>query len=112
LAGGVEGIGREGSPSRTLRWDELVGWQPEVLCIACCGFTVERTLQDLEILRGYPGWKDLPCVRARRVYVVSGSDYFSRPGPRLVDSLEILGHALHPDVHPLPPGLPAAVAVP
>jgi len=112
LAGGVEGIGREGSPSRTLRWDELVGWQPEVLCIACCGFTVERTLQDLEILRGYPGWKDLPCVRARRVYVVSGSDYFSRPGPRLVDSLEILGHALHPDVHPLPPGLPAAVQVP
>jgi len=112
LAGGVEGIGHEGRPSRTLRWDEVMAWEPEVLYIACCGFTVERTLQDLEILRGYPGWKDLPCVRARRVYVVSGSDYFSRPGPRLVDSLEILGHALHPDVHPLPPGLPAAVQVP
>ena len=112
LAGGVEGIGREGRPSRTLRWDEVVAWGPEVLCIACCGFTVERTLQDVEILRGYPGWKDLPCVRARRVHVVNGSHYFSRPGPRLVDSLEILGHALHPDVHPLPPGLPAAVQVP
>jgi iron complex transport system substrate-binding protein len=94
LAGGVEGIGREGSPSRTLRWDELVGWQPEVLCIACCGFSVERTLQDVEILRGCPSWED-----------------FSRPGPRLVDSLEILGHALHPNVHPLPSGLPAAVSV-
>jgi iron complex transport system substrate-binding protein len=111
LAGGVEGIGREGSPSRTLRWEEVVAWEPEVLCVACCGFTVERTLQDLEILRGYPGWEDLPCVRARRVYVVNGSHYFSRPGPRLVDSLEILGHALHPNVHPLPSGLPAAVSV-
>ena len=111
LAGGVEGIGREGRPSRTLRWDEVVAWEPEVLCIACCGFSVERTLQDVEILRGYPGWKDLPCVRARRVYVVNGSHYFSRPGPRLVDSLEILGHALHPNVHPLPSGLPAAVSV-
>ncbi|MCI0465287.1 MAG: cobalamin-binding protein [Gemmataceae bacterium] len=111
LAGGVEGIGQEGQPSRTLRWDEVVAWQPKVLFLACCGFTVERTLRDREILCGYPGWADLPCVRARRVYVVNGSDYFSRPGPRLVDSLEILAHALHPDVHPLPPGLPAAVAV-
>jgi iron complex transport system substrate-binding protein len=111
LAGGVEGISQEGRPSRTLRWDEVVAWGPEVLYIACCGFTVERTLQDVEILRGCPGWKDLPCVRARRVYVVNGSHYFSRPGPRLVDSLEILGHALHPNVHPLPSGLPAAVPV-
>ncbi len=111
LAGGIEGIGREGSPSRPLRWDEVAAWEPEVLCIACCGFTVERTLQDVEMLRGYPGWKDLPCVRARRVHVVNGSHYFSRPGPRLVDSLEILGHALHPNVHPLPSGLPAAVPV-
>jgi iron complex transport system substrate-binding protein len=111
LAGGVEGLGREGHPSRTLRWDELVAWQPEVLFIACCGFTVERTLQDLEILRGYPGWADLPRVAARRVYVVNGSDYFSRPGPRLVDSLEILAHALGPDVHPLPPELPVAIPV-
>jgi iron complex transport system substrate-binding protein len=111
LAGGVEGLGREGEPSRTLGWDEVMAWQPEVLFLACCGFSIERTFQDLDILRGYPGWQNLPCVRARRVYVVNGSDYFSRPGPRLVDSLEILAHALHPDVHPLPAGLPAAVLV-
>jgi iron complex transport system substrate-binding protein len=111
LAGGVEGIGREGNPSRTLYWDEVTAWQPEGLFLACCGFTVELTLRDLKILRSYPGWADLPCVRARRVYVINGSDYFSRRGPRLVDSLEILAHALHPDVHPLPPGLPAALAV-
>jgi iron complex transport system substrate-binding protein len=86
-----------------------VAAEPEVMVVACCGFDVARTLADLPILRGYPGWNELPCVRAGRVYVVDGSAYFSRPGPRLVDSLEILAHAMHPDVHPLPLGLPRAV---
>jgi iron complex transport system substrate-binding protein len=106
MAGGVEGIGKAGVPSRTMAWQELLDWQPEALFIACCGFTMERTLEDLPILRGYPGWEALPCVREGRVYVVNGSDYFSRPGPRLVDSLEMLAYALHPEVHPLPAGLP------
>jgi iron complex transport system substrate-binding protein len=111
LAGGTDQLGRVGQDSRTLRWEEVVAWRPEVLVVACCGFDVERTLRDLPILRGYPGWDDLPCARAGRVYVVNGSAYFSRPGPRLVDSLEILAHALHPDAHPLPPGLPEAVKI-
>jgi iron complex transport system substrate-binding protein len=111
LAGGVEGLGREGQPSRTLRWQEVLDWRPEVLFIACCGFSVGRTLQDVPILRSYPGWDDLPCVRNGRVYVVDGSAYFSRPGPRLVDSLEILANALHPNGHPLPSDLSPAVPV-
>jgi iron complex transport system substrate-binding protein len=102
LAGGVEGIGREGERSRRVGWDEILDWQPQALVIACCGFDVERTLRDLPILVAQPGWQELPCVRDGRVYVVDGSAYFSRPGPRLVDSLEILGNALHPEVHPEP----------
>jgi iron complex transport system substrate-binding protein len=102
LAGGVEGIGREGERSRTIRWDEVVAFDPEVMVIACCGFTVERTLQDIPILRRYPGFADLRCVRDGRVFVVDGNAYFSRPGPRLVDSLELLGHCLHPAECPLP----------
>ncbi|CUQ66583.1 cobalamin-binding protein [Candidatus Nitrospira inopinata] len=111
LAGGVEGLGREGQRSRTLHWDEVMEWQPEVIVIACCGFSVERTLADLPRLWAVPGWSTLPAVRSDRVYVVDGSQYFSRPGPRLVDSLEILAHALHPDVHPLPHGLPPPLRV-
>jgi iron complex transport system substrate-binding protein len=111
LAGGLEGLGREGRPSRTLRWDEVVDWQPEVVCIACCGFGVERTLDDVPPLQSVPGWRDLPAVRSGRVYVTDGSQYFSRPGPRLVDSLEILAHALDPAAHPLPAGLPPPVRV-
>jgi iron complex transport system substrate-binding protein len=108
LAGGIETIGREGQPSRTTAWKEILEADPEVMVIACCGFDAERTRRDLPILAGYPGFAALSCVRSGRVYLVDGNAYFSRPGPRLVDSLEILAHALHPDVHPLPPGLPAA----
>jgi iron complex transport system substrate-binding protein len=111
LAGGVEGLAREGQPSRRARWEEILEWQPEVLVIACCGFDVERTLADVPILAAQPGWSALPCVRDERVYVVDGSAYFSRPGPRLVDSLEILAHALHSDVHPAPPQAPPALRV-
>jgi iron complex transport system substrate-binding protein len=108
LAGGLETIGQVGRPSRTIAWDEIVRADPQVLVIACCGFDVERARQDLPILAANPGFGDVACVRAGRVYVMDGSAYFNRPGPRLVDSLEILAHALHPRVHPLPAGLTAA----
>ncbi len=111
MAGGVEGLGREGERSRTLAWDEVHAWRPEVVFVACCGFDVARTLQDVALLERVPGWHDLPAVRSGRVYVTDGSHYFSRPGPRLVDSLEILAHALHPDVHPLPAELPMPICV-
>ena len=108
LAGGEELIGVAGQPSRTLDWDEVLRAAPDVLLIACCGFSMERTLQDLPGLVARPGWKNLPAVKSGRVYVTDGNAYFSRPGPRLVDGMEILAHALHPELHPLPPGLTAA----
>jgi iron complex transport system substrate-binding protein len=108
LAGGDEVVGQPGMRSRTLDWEEVIAVRPEVLFVACCGFTLERTMADLPGLRSRPGWADLPAVQTERVYVTDGNAYFSRPGPRLVDSVEILAHALRPDLHPLPPGLPAA----
>lgn len=102
MAGGVEVVGRAGEASRTTTWDEITRTEPDVMVIACCGFDIERTRHDLPILAGYPGFDQLPCVRTGEVYVVDGNAYFSRPGPRLVDSLEILAHILHPSVHPLP----------
>jgi iron complex transport system substrate-binding protein len=111
LAGGVEVVGREGEPSRTTPWPQFAAAAPDVLVVACCGFDKDRTRQDLPLLAGYPGFRELPAVRAGRVFLVDGNAYFSRPGPRLVDSLEILAHALHPHVHPLPPGIVAAERV-
>ena len=100
IAGGQELIGHTGAPSRRVAWQEVLDAQPEVLVIVCCGYSVERTRQDMEIARTYPGWDDLPAVRNRRVYLADGTAYFTVPGPRIVDSLEILAQMLHPELFP------------
>ncbi|HEU4994541.1 MAG TPA: cobalamin-binding protein [Gemmatimonadaceae bacterium] len=102
LAGGVDGFGKEGQRSVTLTWDQVTSYQPEVVLIACCGFTAERTMQEIGILQTVPGWDEIPAVRDGRVYVTDGASYFSRPGPRLVDSLELLAYVIHPGANPLP----------
>lgn len=112
MAGGIEGLGQEGHPSRRLRWEDILSWAPEVVVAACCGFSVDRTYHDLAVLRTMAGWNETPAVQSGRVYVADGSQYFNRPGPRLVDSLELLAHALHPDLHPLPAGLSAFECLP
>ncbi|MEM6363851.1 MAG: cobalamin-binding protein [Planctomycetota bacterium] len=90
MAGGREVIGVAGQRSTTVPWEKIVAADPELLVIACCGFAPERARLDLPILESYPGWHSLSCVQHDQVHVVDGSAYFSRPGPRLVDSLEIL----------------------
>ena len=97
LAGGIPVLSQEGEYSVRVPWEELRAADPEVLVIACCGHGVGRTLEDLPLLEALPGWRQLRCVRAGRVHVSDGSAYFSRPGPRLVDTLEILAAALHPE---------------
>jgi len=67
------------------------------LLLACCGQKVERTSKDLPILEALPGWRGLRAVRTGRTYLADGSAYFSRPGPRIVDSLEIVASILHPE---------------
>lgn len=100
-------LGNRGQPSRSIPWPAVVEAQPDVLTVAVCGFGIGRTMEDMRILESWSGWADLPAVRRGRVYVIDGHHYFNRPGPRLVDSLEILAHALHPDIHP-----PAPTAMP
>jgi iron complex transport system substrate-binding protein len=90
LAGGEDGLGHPGEPSRTVTWEELVAWQPEVLVAACCGYSAERTRAELGLLRSRPELAALPCVRNGRVHVADGVSLFSRPGPSLVASLELL----------------------
>ena len=111
LAGGTPLLGEAGQKSSAFDWATLEAADPDVLFIACCGFSTPRALQELPAVTAHPAWPHLRAVRAGRVYVTDGNAYFNRPGPRLVDSLDILAHALHPAVHPLPAGLPAATAI-
>jgi iron complex transport system substrate-binding protein len=98
LAGGEDGIGRVGERSEQVAWERVAAYQPEVMIVAACGFTEQRSRQDEPLLRAYPGFADLPCARSGRVHFVDGAAYFSRPGPRLVDSLELLARLIHPEV--------------
>src|SRR6185369_999860 len=81
--GGDEPLGHKGRPSRRVTWEEVLATRPEVVIIACCGFDLARTRTDLPLLHAREGWADLPAVRDGRVYAVDGSQYFSRPGPRV-----------------------------
>jgi iron complex transport system substrate-binding protein len=103
LAGGTEGHAQPGARSRLLDWNEVLAWRPEVLVIACCGLDRAETERHLGLLTARSGYADLPCVVQGRVHVVDGNAYFSRPGPRLVDSLELLAHLLSPDRFPESP---------
>lgn len=111
MAGGVELLGKPGIPSRTLEWREVADAKPEMLFIASCGFAVERTMQDLPLLEKVMMQKEFASLKPDKIFVADGSQYFNRPGPRLVDSLEILAHALDPVAHPLPTHLQPATKI-
>lgn len=98
IAGGIDPVGRAGEYAAEVAWEAIVDAQPEVLVVACCGFDVARTRRDLPMLRAKPGFDSLPAVRNDEVWLVDGSAYFSRPGPRIVDSLELLAPLVHPEL--------------
>lgn len=100
LAGGRDGLGKKGMPSEKTPWDSVVQSAPEVIVLMPCGFEIERTLKELHLLYRLPGWRDLPAVKQRRVFAVNGSAYFNRPGPRLIDGLELLARLFHPEIFP------------
>lgn len=97
MAGGRNLFGEAGRHSPGLRWDELTAADPEVIVILPCGFDIARSRQDLPVLTRKPGWPELKAVRAGRVYLLDGNQYFNRPGPRLAESLEILAEVIHPE---------------
>ena len=110
VAGGSEVLGQAGEPSRTLDWAEVVEAQPEVVVVACCGLEPERTLGDVGVFERVPGWQTVPAARDGRVVVVDGSGLFARPGPRLVESAELLAHLFHGT--PMPDGVAPPVRLP
>jgi len=99
LAGGIDLLGAHAHPSSTLDWQTVIDSKPDVLFIACCGFSIRRTMEDIKQLESLPAWRRLVKAVSGRVYLVDGMRYFANPGPRLVDALEMMAHALHPGVH-------------
>jgi iron complex transport system substrate-binding protein len=97
IAGGEPLLARPGERSRWIAWSELARAEPDVIVVAPCGFSLERTRREIALLAALPGWHALAAVRAGRVFLADGSRFLNRPGPRLVDSLEILAEAIRPE---------------
>ena len=97
LAGGFDVLGRKGEPSHKVEWQNILDARPDVLLLMPCGFDVRRTVREAAPLRTHKGWNEIPAVKNGSVYALNGNAYFSRPGPRLVNGLEILARMLQPD---------------
>jgi iron complex transport system substrate-binding protein len=100
IAGGYDPLGRKHQPSAQIDWQQVLDAHPEIIVLALCGYGIDRARRDYELLRRSPGFNSIPAANSRQVYVVNASAYFARPGPRIVDSLEILAGILHPTEFP------------
>jgi iron complex transport system substrate-binding protein len=101
LAGGKNLFGEAGRHSPWFTWEELVAADPDVVVVAPCGFDLERTAEEMYWLTQRSEWPTLRAVREGRVYLGDGNQYFNRPGPRVVETLEILTEMLHPEREPM-----------
>jgi iron complex transport system substrate-binding protein len=98
MAGGANLFGEAGKHSPWMTWQELVAKNPDVIFVSPCGFDIPRAMQEMHLLSRQPEWETLTAVQTNRVFVADGNQYFNRPGPRLVESLEILAEMFHPSV--------------
>jgi len=97
LAGGVDVLGTENEPSDYVTWDEVATADPDLIVLMPCGYDLATTDRMAAELDSVPVWRELAAVKAGEVYAVDGSGYFNRPGPRVVDGVELLARLLHPE---------------
>ena len=99
LAGGHDVLAEPGTPSRVVTWREVMAAAPDVLIVMPCGFSIDRTQTELLQLMQQPGQWPVSSDLAQHTFLVDASSYFSRPGPRLIDGIELLAAILHPSDH-------------
>ncbi len=97
-AGGISLFGETGESSPWITWKDVAAADPDVIVVAPCGYDIEVTRREVRPLVRYEIWQQLRAVRDGQVYLADGNAYFNRPGPRLVDSTEILAEIMHPEV--------------
>lgn len=95
MAGGFDALARPGQESVRISWEELRASAPEVLLISPCGYDVDHAAEELKRLQSLPGFEELPAVRNGKVYALNAGAFITRPGPRVVDGIEMLAYLLH-----------------
>ncbi|MGE0055746.1 MAG: cobalamin-binding protein [Hyphomicrobium sp.] len=96
IAGGINLFGEHGAQSPWIKLEDVVAADPDVILVAPCGYDIARTQSEMGVLDRNPLWQRLRAVREGRLFVADGNAYFNRPGPRLVESAQILAEILHP----------------
>ena len=96
IAGGIPLLADAGKHSPYVQWGDIQLRDPDIIVVMPCGFPIERTLKEIDILLSLPGFNELKAVKNNKVYIADGNQYFNRPGPRIVDSVEILAEIIHP----------------
>jgi iron complex transport system substrate-binding protein len=97
LAGGTNLLGEAGKHSPKLAWSDVMRAEPDVVVVVPCGFDLERTAAEMAAVRDRPEWRSLAARCTGQIFLADGNQFFNRPGPRLVESLEILAEILHPE---------------
>lgn len=103
IAGGEDLLGAPLVPSTVVTFEQLVAADPELLFLLPCGFDAERAIREAAALTARPDWSTLAAVRNGETFALDGNAYFSRPGPRVVDGIELLASLMHPDLVSAPP---------
>ncbi len=98
MAGGENLFGSAGRHSPWMNWEELAAADPDVIVALPCGLDLARTRAEMHWLADRPGWSELKAVQGARVFICDGNQFMNRPGPRLVESLQIFAEILHPDL--------------
>jgi iron complex transport system substrate-binding protein len=98
LAGGNPMGATAGKHSPKIRWQQICDYNPDIITIMPCGYSNQQTLSEISDLTSREGWNNLRAVRNNQVYILDGNQYFNRPGPRLVDSTQILAEVIHPSI--------------
>jgi len=96
IAGGKTILAEAGKHSPFVSWEAIQQQNPEVIILMPCGFSIERSMKEINLMLGLPGFADIQAVKNNRLYIADGNQYFNRLGPRIVDSIEILAEIIHP----------------
>ena len=97
VAGGKNLFGEAGKHSPWMKYNDLLEQDPEIIIVMPCGYDIKKSLIEIKTLERKKGWGSLKAVRNRNVYITDGNQFFNRPGPRIIESLEILLEIIHSD---------------